>query len=225
VSGSGLLLALALAIGADRSSVPVGGRVPECRGLSARVSWSGKILDKHTVRFTFDGSGIDTCTTYFDLEFVAELFDAHDNKISARRFSVPQSEFTGPIIKSFDYTLKDFIKRIKLVSLHCKVRRVGGLPGVAREDSDPVVEEAWRIAEKFKDEKKTYSQWSDVAVDYSETAVLHSNRTICDGGDQRAEAIGADRSPCEKVRKAVESMTEARAKAYGEALRPQAPVK
>jgi hypothetical protein len=223
MSGAALTLTLMLMLQANHRGLPRSG--PECKGLAARPSWSAKLLGKSLVRFTFDGSGIDTCTTYYDLEFIAELFDAHGKKLGSRRFVVPQMEFNGPQIQSFDYLVKESVKRIRPVALHCKKRRVGGFPRQAGDDMDPIVAEAQRITASFKEERNSYSRWSsEISVDYEESAVVQTNRTVCSSGDQKKE-VGADRSACEDVIKVAQGMADARAKAYGDAVWPRPPGK
>src|SRR5260370_34788404 len=90
----------------QRSTSPNPKELP-CEGHGGAPAWSLKVLKTRSVRFTIDAHLIDTCTEYYDLEFLAEFLNAKGSSIEVHRFTAPGVTINGPTIRSFDFMLND----------------------------------------------------------------------------------------------------------------------
>ncbi len=206
------------------SAVQMVSKRPEqttCRGLGGLPEWGAKLTGNRHVRFTIDASRVDTCTEYFDLEFVADLLNSKGTPIAIRRFAAPGTTINGPTVRSFDFSIPyDGVAKVKGRALRCKKRKLGGLPEDPKPDrDDPVVEEARAIAKSFETEKKSYDEWLDVGEpEYFEVYVLGTKEMMCRSGSLEKTGRQGDSSTCSDVIRTAEELARKKYEQFGDPI-------
>jgi hypothetical protein len=202
---------------------PVGPREPICKGLAGTPEWGVKLLGDRYVRFTIDASLVDTCTEYYDLEFVAELLNSQGAAVATRRFAAPNIKISGPTIRSFDFSYREQeVARIRGLALRCKKRKIGGLPEAPGDSfDDPVIGYARSLTRSFEAEKKSYQQWLGVNVEYYEAYIRSSNQMVCSGGSLEKTGTQGDSSTCSDVVRAAEELAKKKYDQFGAPVLPE----
>src|ERR1051325_5553512 len=98
-----LVLLTVVSLGGVSHASPQRSNEPVCHGVAGKPRWSSKVVGKHVVRFMIDASDVDTCTEYYDLEFVITILNSRGAPIATRRFTLPGVQLKGPSMESFDF--------------------------------------------------------------------------------------------------------------------------
>jgi hypothetical protein len=169
-----------------------------------------------------DASDVDTCTEYYDLEFVITILNSRGAPIATRRFTLPGVQLKGPSMESFDFKYQpQEIGGVKGIALHCKQRHLGGLPA-PEMDGDPAVREARRLRESSEAERKSYAEWlAFAAPDYYENHILRSSKMMCQSGSTSETGVRGVSSSCPNVLRVAAEALRKRNEQYGEPILPE----
>ncbi|HLJ90060.1 MAG TPA: hypothetical protein VKZ53_24840 [Candidatus Angelobacter sp.] len=173
------------------------------------------------MRFIVDGHQVDTCTIYYDLEFIAEIFDSGGVSKGIHRYSFANQSIRGPMILSNDFSHPGLkIAKVRGISLICKVRNLGSLPGPAGPDS-PAMEQAKWLQASFAADKLTYETWSNVKeVEYTEDYIVGTDEMVCSSGSLQDTALPNDQHACAREHQATQALIAEREKKFGKVILP-----
>jgi hypothetical protein len=192
-----------------------------CEGGGGLPKWAVRKTGSHSIRFTIDATLVDTCTIYFDIEFVAKLLADGGRLLETRRFALPAVAIRGPLFASYDFDYqKHEIAGVEGIALNFKKRVIGGLPA-ANADIDSATRQGMALYEESKSEREKHGQWSFVSEpDFSEIAVVGTDKVACTSGDLTQTGKASDRAFCDDVRKRADGVVKERARLYGDAIAP-----
>jgi len=218
-----LAIALVQSAAGQRSGRPQ----RDCSTHDSSPEWSQKLLDGGKVRFTIDAAGIGTCVEYYDIEFVAQLLSASGAILATKRFAAVNVTLASPTIISLDFVLGvASVAKVNGLSMNCKKRLFGGLPGPPKEDTGSGPNIGDLIEKSFQKERRSYDDWHvGYEADYSESIFPNSDELACSAGQLKDTGKVGDSAACAEVKRAAAQAIKARQEKLGEPIMPIGPPK